>query len=107
MLNHPNVSFLFYADDGIIYSDQPFDPIAILDSICKESGIVAHKEAPKSRWIKYDGIWLHPLKFLGRKFIPNTLDSQNLGNVENATRSPKNYVFNMTKVLGLAIEFDN
>ena len=49
LLNHPGVQFLYYADDGILFSDKPFDPDSILSGITRLSGVVAHTEAPKSR----------------------------------------------------------
>jgi hypothetical protein len=105
-LKHPEVGFVYYADDGLIYSDEPFDAKKILNSISKDSGIVAHTTPPKSKWVKYDGKWLCNLKFLGREFIPAKLDSQSLGEFKNATRTPKDYTFNLAEILGLAIEYD-
>jgi len=51
-------SSISYADDGLFYSNKPFE---ILDR--PEWGIYLHKD--KSGWVKWDGNWLKPLKFLG------------------------------------------
>jgi len=52
------MSSVSYADDGLFYSDEPFE---IYDM--PQLGIVLHPE--KSGWVKSDGEWLKPLKFLG------------------------------------------
>lgn len=105
-LKHPELGFVYYADDGLIYSDKPFNAEEILNSISKDSGIVAHTTPPKSKWVKYDGKWLNNLKFLGREYIPDNLTSQSLGEFKNATRTPKDYVFNLAEIIGIAIEYD-
>lgn len=59
-----------YADDPIFYSDEDFT--------IKEdayNGIILNKE--KSSWVKRDGVWLKPLKFLGLILHPDgTLTSE-------------------------------
>jgi hypothetical protein len=61
-----------YADDGIIYNCT--SPEKLLE-FPPESGIEVNWE--KSRWIKKDGTWLLPLKFLGRIHIPKELSTTN------------------------------
>lgn len=57
----PSIS---YADDPIFYSDEDF---TIQDD--PKSGIVLHPE--KSSWVKRDGVWLKPLKYLGLVYDEN------------------------------------
>jgi len=47
-----------YADDGLFYSNEPFE---VFND--EKKGIYIHPE--KSRWVKWDSQWQHPLKFLG------------------------------------------
>jgi hypothetical protein len=54
-----------YADDPIFYGDKPFE---IKDQ--PEIGINLHPE--KSSWVKWDGKWLKPLKYLGLEYNPWT-----------------------------------
>lgn len=70
-----SVDYIFYADDGIFYSDNYAD---LNNWICRLRGSSAlptslgHYNitfAPeKSRYVKLQGQWLHPLKFLGLLF---------------------------------------
>lgn len=55
-----------YADDGIFFGDRPFE---IKDDT--ENGIILNKE--KSHWVKFEGRWLKPLKFLGLEYDGKTL----------------------------------
>lgn len=71
---HPLVKWLFYADDGMFYSD---DDLAFsrflgeIDKLLKEYGIVISHE--KSQLTRKSGQWLKPrLKFLGIVFEPET-----------------------------------
>jgi hypothetical protein len=63
ILDRPGINTIMYADDGLYYGDLKDTPL-----ITPNSGIVSanisfnHK---KSGWIKKDGKWLKPLKFLG------------------------------------------
>lgn len=63
---HPGLS---YADDGLFYGNKKFkvqdDP---------ESGIIIKPE--KSGWIKWNGVWKKPLKFLGLVYDGKTLKAQ-------------------------------
>lgn len=55
---------LFYADDGIFFSNIPF---SVRGS--PEEGIRLNEE--KSQWVKSAGVWQKPLKFLGLEFDGN------------------------------------
>lgn len=66
----PSIS---YADDPIFYSDEPF---VIKDD--PEKGIIEATE--KANWVKHDGEWKKPLKFLGIEY-----DGQ-LGTLKASTR---------------------
>lgn len=115
---------LFYADDGILYSDKPFVPSEILNFPI-ESGIKAHIDNEKSKWVKYDGNWKIPLKFAGKKFIPNILNPMNSnspatlsqetfensndiqdGTIINSTKNIKNFIFDKARLFGIAVQFD-
>lgn len=65
LLQQPSIS---YADDPIFYGDRPFE-IKFND----ERGILEAEN--KASWIKKDGKWLKPLKFLGLEYngLENTL----------------------------------
>jgi hypothetical protein len=56
---------VMYADDGIIFLDDASKLDKIL-SLFESSGVELNMS--KSGWIKKDGKWLKPLKFLGIKF---------------------------------------
>lgn len=56
-----------YADDGIMCSDQEFKFPWTLE--IKRAGIIQSLE--KSGWVKFNGEWLKPLKFLGLEFDGN------------------------------------
>lgn len=64
-----------YADDPVFFGDKDFH---IRDS--PDEGIVIHPE--KSGWVKRDGVWLKPLKFLGLEFDGETLRA----NTRNGSR---------------------
>ena len=88
-----------YADDGLRFGKNQFNPSEDLNPSI-ESGITIHNIAPKSQWVKQDGKWLTDLKFLGKKYLPNSLHPENEilnsyqgGLIANATRTPKNYKF--------------
>jgi hypothetical protein len=69
------VEYLFYADDGIFFSDSYSDLKAWLDQAFGHGedsffnwGINVHPE--KSGWVKCQGTWLKALKFLGIYYVP-------------------------------------
>jgi len=87
-----NVEYLFYADDGIFYSDdynalmkwiQQLDGHRALPTSLAHYNIVIAKE--KSAMVKSHGQWLKPLKFLGLKFIPG--DTLGTSVLQAATRA--------------------
>jgi hypothetical protein len=59
-----------YADDGLKAEDYPFD--FQLNDFTVYYG--AEVEPSKCGWVKYDGKWLKPLKFLGMEYdgVTNT-----------------------------------
>jgi len=119
-LNKSGVKAIMYADDGILYSDSPFNPDDILN-FPMESGILAHKEGEKSKWIKQDNKWLIPLKFVGIQYTPAELTTSITGNnpkgnleeklvqggiIASATKTPKDFIHTKAKAFGLASMFD-
>lgn len=63
ILDREGLETVMYADDGLYYGDLKRIPI-----ITPNSGMVTgniHFNLDKSSWIKKDGKWLKPLKFLG------------------------------------------
>lgn len=117
-LNKQKVDVIMYADDGLLYSNKPFNPDEVLNFPIN-SGIIAHPEGEKSKWIKQDGKWLNSLKFTGKRFTPHCLQeaqgisslSKSNGNIQdglisNATKTPKPFLFDKTKAFGLASLFD-
>lgn len=101
------VDNIFYADDGALYSDKEFNPKEILGNINKQCGISVHPEGEKSSWVKYNGTWKKPLKFLGMKYIPNTLSENKVENeLVNATKTPKPFTFERKELFNIVIEFD-
>lgn len=75
-----------YADDPIFYSNKDFRIKDRLD-------LGAEENKSKASWIKRDGKWLKPLKFLGLKLSGEEL--------MNATREGKDMVFNPTELVKL------
>lgn len=70
ILDRPKIDTVMYADDGLYYGDLKDTPL-----ITPNSGIVSaniHFNHEKSGWIKKDGVWLKPLKFLGMVYDGNT-----------------------------------
>lgn len=67
-LLHPKNSdhVIQYADDGIIFHSNAESLVEAPEA----SGITI--KATASRWIKQNGVWLHPLKFLGLTYNPET-----------------------------------
>lgn len=63
------VPTVMYADDGVIYGSNLGDKPFPTGFDVHESGIQLHEE--KSRWVKRDGKWLRPLKFLGMEYDGN------------------------------------
>lgn len=63
ILDREGLETIMYADDGLYYGNLTGKPI-----ITPNSGMVTgniHFNLSKSSWIKKDGKWLKPLKFLG------------------------------------------
>lgn len=62
-------TLLMYADDGLVFPPNSENP----DLTDKASGI--SQNVSKSGWVKKDGEWLKPLKFLGLEYIPPSVES--------------------------------
>ena len=63
VLDRPGIDTIMYADDGLYYGDLSNTPL-----ITPNSGIVSANirfNLNKSGWVKKEGKWLKPLKFLG------------------------------------------
>lgn len=73
-----------YADDGIHYGTLAFNHIgrASCSLAVIDSGIMIAKE--KSGWIKREGKWLKPIKFLGLTYDPESREL--MGNTRNGSR---------------------
>jgi hypothetical protein len=61
----PTSEVVGYADDWIIYGSK-FDPQDLLNDKFTKEGIIINQS--KSSWVKKDGKWLKPLKFLGLSY---------------------------------------
>jgi len=59
-----------YADDGVIYGSNLGDSPFPTGFDIHESGIKINED--KSGWVKKDGKWLKPLRFLGMEYDGNT-----------------------------------
>jgi len=80
VIRHWGAELLMYADDGIVYSNEYFDPTVLTWSIDdgtmldtdfhlkKWLWVTFNKE--KCQWIRKDGVWVSPLKFLGLIYEP-------------------------------------
>jgi len=55
-------NLIMYADDGLIYSDEPFNWVEFQDEL---KALSLDLNMSKCRWVKRHGDWLHDLKFLG------------------------------------------
>lgn len=60
---------LSYADDGLFYSNQPLDIKSM-----EKAGIVINEA--KSGYVKYNGVWQKPLKYLGLQFDGSNLEAR-------------------------------
>lgn len=91
------VPLLMYADDGIFYGDKARNlikrgPEDIVKKIpVKGSGIWLNEK--KSGWVKRDGVWLRPLKFLGMEY--NGLTNQ----LKSVTRKGKSLIYDKERML--------
>lgn len=68
-----DVDFLFYADDGMFYSDNLDSLEAWLQRISGPNGLAHFNiriHPDKSHWVRKAGTWLRSLKFLGLVLIP-------------------------------------
>ena len=91
LLLNPSCEVVQYADDGLLYN-MTSSPDLILN-FPPESGIEVHPT--KSAWVRRDGKWLRPLKFLGKVFdghTPEGIVCQG-GSLSNATRTPHPFQF--------------
>ena len=98
LLRNPGSQYVQYADDGILYNlSVPIDEVLTFPRC---SGIEIHWA--KSRWIRRDGEWYHPLKFLGLEFNPVTLQTTKIipprqirqgGTLSNATRTQRPFTY--------------
>jgi len=62
---------IMYADDGLIYSNKPFNPNQIFGNReLIEDGVVLR--STKSSWVRFGGQWVKDLLFLGLKYLPTT-----------------------------------
>lgn len=57
-----------YADDGLFYGDLPENPLEEAMKVVEPLGAIFSKE--KSGWVKKNGEWLKPLKFVGLTYDP-------------------------------------
>lgn len=70
VLDRPGLATIMYADDGLYYGNLGDTPI-----ITPNSGMVTaniHFNLSKSGWVKRNGEWLKPLKFLGMEYDGST-----------------------------------
>lgn len=65
----PSIRSVVYADDGLYYGNIGDTPILTPNSGLVTSNIQFNIE--KSGWVKKDGVWLKPLKFLGLTYDGN------------------------------------
>jgi hypothetical protein len=63
LLKDRGINLIMYADDGIMYSNKPFEPYFA-------PYLIENKE--KSGWVKVGGEWCKDLKFLGLLYNPVT-----------------------------------
>lgn len=95
-----------YADDGLLYSDTAIDIKKVL-SFSPESGIKVNWS--KSEYVRKEGEWLKPLKFLGMEyeFQPGEGPTiHNGGTLSNATRTPKPFLIDYYHAIQEAAEYD-
>lgn len=96
-----------YADDGIISTDAALDPTKYL-SYPEGSGITVNWS--KSRWLRKEGIWLLPLKFLGLEYehTPNAKSEEGVkeGTLRNKTRIPKPFVLQHLSLFEKAEQYE-
>jgi len=67
-LKKHKIQCLKYADDGIFYSNSCENPLEILKRNSEITGVEFNYN--KSDWVKKNGKWIKPLKFLGLTYDP-------------------------------------
>jgi len=101
-----DVKFIFYADDGIIYSNNKAEmyqfierAFFIIDPYRNDlfSAYGINLSFEKSSWVKVDGEWKHSLKFLGLRFVPD--ESVGIGYLVAATRKGSTLRFDKLELL--------
>jgi hypothetical protein len=80
-----------YADDGLYYGDFIPETIADTDEKMRQFGLSFATD--KSGWVKKDGVWLKPLKFLGLEYNGET------GELRASTRKGANLVFDRQQLM--------
>jgi hypothetical protein len=106
LLNSPDSDVCQYADDGILYNLRTCPEEILI--FPPESGISVNWS--KSGWIKRNGTWLRPLKFLGISYVPNELSGLNHlngGHLRTSTRTPKDLVFHQYSLIKECVRYDN
>lgn len=107
----------WYADDGLLigYDDESEKlAISLLGSIDPSSGIKVHGfGGDKTCLVKSKGIWNKDLKYVGKRYEPDSLHPENEaksycgGILANATRTPRDFRFDFSEIYALALDYDN
>lgn len=84
-----------YADDGLFYGKNLSETILETTESMKQYNLSFARE--KSGWIKKDGVWLKPLKYLGLIYDP--FAREGLGELRAATRKGATLTFDKYKLI--------
>jgi hypothetical protein len=72
LLKQHGIDCISYCDDGILYGNVYADYLTLLQDILTDGDTGVQISAPKSSWVKLRGKWIHPLKFVGMVYDPET-----------------------------------
>jgi len=98
ILNRPGLPCVMYADDGLYYGDIDV-PVITPNSAMVTNNIKFNLD--KSGWVKKDGIWLKPLKFLGLEYDGKT------DTLKGATRKGSTLIYDKEELIKAKINADS
>lgn len=70
-LSKLGITYIGYADDGLLYGNVPGDYGKILQDLLNSRNVGAIVHPEKSKWVKEKGVWKGKLKFVGLIYDPN------------------------------------
>ncbi|HYT42846.1 MAG TPA: reverse transcriptase domain-containing protein [Methylomirabilota bacterium] len=69
-LESKGIKHILYCDDGLLYSDEEKDFMAIAQETLDKYNIGAYFSPEKSKFVKNNDVWLSKIKFCGLEYDP-------------------------------------